>query len=485
MNVYSPERSSQLQQGMTFAERYVLLNQVGQGGMATIFQALDLHTNQKVAVKHLNLPGHLSDEEIQTRIDRFEAEAQILGLLNHPHIMALQEYLVQDSNHVMVLELLEGQELQTFVKSQKPSTRMMLKLMDQLADALEYVHSHGIIHCDLKPENIIVLKDQNLKLIDFGIARLEGVETPSSRDALVGTLSYMAPEQIQNSRVSNYQIDIYALGVVMYEIFTGSQPFVSDNPGGAMLMILNQEAPSPHLIQPALGEDLSQLILSCLKKKSQHRFLSCRQLRQFLKVVMERGFPEAQPNGPAQRAYLPQIQHFENFSLLEELVHLISHQSNGQLILWNSYQEATVWFSGGYLMHVDVKNKPYEPFQGICSLTAWESGNWMFFQRTPPQAETLAIPQSNLLIAELRKYHHEFMEYWEFYQANDIPEVVMRPSAAQISRMSEADQYLLEVIDGKLSIGQIHSILPMDRLTVMKSFKSLEDRQFLFVDRYR
>jgi len=472
-----------LQQGMTFAQRYVLLDQKGQGGMATIFRALDLETNQMVAVKHLNLPENLSEAERQTRIERFEAEVQILGLLNHANIMAIYEYIVQSDIHVMVLELLDGQELKPFVQSNHLSMRQKLLLLDQLLDALEYVHSHGIIHCDLKPENVMVINGDTVKLLDFGIARIEGSETPASRDALVGTVAYMSPEQLQNSKISHNQIDIYSLGVVMYEILTGRLPFEADNPGTAMLMILNNEPIPPDQLNPLLGQDLGTLIMTCLQKRTQHRFRQCRQLRQLLRVVIERSFPESAPNGPPERSYLPKIKPFEHFGLLPEFEQLVRAGASGQCIVWNTFMEGSLWLDQGVLIHIDIKNKAYPPLVAFSSLSVWDSGSLMFFARSAPPTKPLEMPQGEDLLSAARNYLVKYFEFWEFYQTSDIPEIIMMPSGA--ARLPDASLALLDLIDGKLCVGQLYAAMPHEPLAFMEGMKSLEDRQCIFVERYR
>jgi serine/threonine protein kinase len=471
-----------LQQGMTFSERYVLLDPKGQGGMATIFRALDLHTNQMVALKHLNLPAHLSAEEQERRISLFEAEAQILGLLDHEHIMKMHEYIVENGVHVMILELLEGQELGLFAQQNRLTIRQKLRLFEQLLEALEYIHGRGIIHCDLKPENMMVIGSGQLKLLDFGIARIEGYETPSARDALVGTLAYMAPEQIQNSRISHPQSDIYALGVVMFELLTGRLPFSGDNPGMAMLVILNEDPPSPEQLVPQIGEDLAHLILTCLHKRPQHRFLNCRQLHQLLHVITERSFPESAPDGPPTRSYLPKIKNFENFELIYDISALIDAQASGQVILWNTFNEGSIWLNQGQILHADLKNKNFTPLIAFCNLVTWESGSSLFVPRQAPGSAPIT-PQGEALLSAARKYLNEFRDYWEIYQTVDIPEVVVQPGPS--TRLTEAAQALIETIDGRLCMGQLFDILPQDRVEILKGLKSLEDRQFIFVDRIR
>lgn len=479
------ESSGILQPGTTFTERYVILEQKGQGGMATIFKAMDLLNNQFVAVKHLNLPFHLSPEERQTRIERFEAEAEILGLLEHPHIMSLHEYIVQDGQHVMILELMEGWDFKSFVKNQKPSLRQQLQLFDQLADALEYIHARGIVHCDLKPENVMITPDFQLKLFDFGIARIEGIEIPASREALVGTLHYMSPEQLKNSRITHYQIDIYALGVVMYELLTGQLPFEADNPGATMLLILHQAPHSPVNIRPELGDDLSMLIETCLQKRTEHRFKHCRQFRQLLKIVLEREFPEHQPNGPAMQRLLPVIQHFSNFELIEHLEKLIGNKASGNALIWNDFQEASLWLDHGEIRYLDIKNIKCEPLTGFFSLVCLESGNLLFISRQAPAIQPLAMPQGAQLLHQAREYLRRFLELWEFYQGTDVPEIILPPTPAQISKLPQAAQMLLECIDGKLCIAQLQALSCYDHYTLLEGLKALEDRQIIFVDRIR
>lgn len=479
------ELNGTLQAGITFADRYVILERMGQGGMATIFKAMDLLNNCMVAVKHLNLPAHLSEDEKETRIERFEAEAEILGLLDHPHIMSLQEYIVQYDQYVMILELIEGLELKTYIQTQRSTLRQQLQLFDQLADALEYIHAHGIVHCDLKPENVLVLPDGQLKLLDFGIARIEGMEIPASREALVGTLHYMSPEQLKNSRITHFQIDIYALGVIMYELLTGRLPFEADNPGSAMLMILNQEPPAPLSLRPELGNDLNMLISTCLQKRTEHRFRNCRQFRQLLKVVLERGFPEQSPQGPPIRSFLPAIEHFADFGLIHHLEQLIAGKASGNAMIWNDFQEANLWLENGELRYLDIKNKSIEALSGFYSLMCWESGNLLFIQRSVPATPPLSIPQGAALLQQARQYLQRYLELWEFYQGPDIPEIILQPTPTQISKLSEPTQMLLESMDGKLCIAQLQALLNYDLLTLLEALKSLEDRQIIFVDRIR
>ena len=465
-----------LEPGVTFANRYVIVDIKGQGGMAIIYRALDLHTHQQVAIKHLMFDPQASPEERETRIQRFDSEARLLQLLNHPYILKLFDY--NPEQHYMVLELLEGLDFKTHVSVNQLSPRAILVLLVQLAEALEDVHAHGIVHCDLKPDNVII-ENNKVKLLDFGIARLPGGENHASRNSLVGTLEYMSPEQIQNPRSTFPQSDIFAFGVLMYELFTGQLPFAADNPAMATYAILNQEPHAPHEQLPHLGTDLSHLILTCLQKTPQHRFFSCRQLQPLLRLLAERVF--SGDGTQAQTALLPRVRSFDNFGLEPLIQSLLSQDLTGQCLIWNSFQEGGLWIGLGRILRVDLKGKQMEPEAMLQDILAWDSGNLLFVPRDT--ASGVWNPVSNAQLESARLYRQTFTQLWFDYQDADLPEVIMRPQ--RTDTLSPAALQLLESIAGTPCVGQLHSQLALDRLSLLQGMKELEDRQMLFVERVR
>jgi hypothetical protein len=465
-----------LEPGTTFANRYVIVDIKGQGGMAVIYRAMDLHSHQQVAIKHLLFDPAATPEERETRIQRFDSEARLLQLLDHPYILKLLDY--SPEQHYMVLELLEGLDFKTHVMTYELSPRAILILLGQLAEALEEVHTRGIVHCDLKPDNVII-ENNKVKLLDFGIARLPGGDSHASRHALVGTMEYMAPEQIQNNRSAFPQSDIFSFGVLMYELFTGQLPFAADNPAMATYAILNQDPVPPYELLPQLGTDLSHLILTCLQKTPQHRFFSCRQLQPLLRLLAERVFTGE--GYQAQTSLLPRVRHFEDFGLETLVKTLLEEEQTGQCLLWNSFQEGGLWIGLGRILRVDLKGKQLEPETMLQDLMAWDSGNLLFVPRDT--ASGVWNPVSNAQIESAHHYRQAFSQLWMDYQDADLPEVIMRPQ--RTDTLSVVALQLLESIDGSLCVGQLHSVLAFDRLTLLQALKELEDRQMLFIERVR
>ncbi|HEY9843666.1 MAG TPA: protein kinase [Candidatus Obscuribacterales bacterium] len=471
-----------LAKGMAIAQRYMILAEFGQGGTATVYQAMDLQNSQMVALKHLNLPPTLNPEERELRIQRFRNEAAVMRLVDHPHIMGFHELLEIDGEYFMALEFLAGPGLDKLAPQLRNQPARLLDLIDQIADALEHIHARGIVHLDIKPENILVVNDgQTAKLLDFGIARIEGMETPASSHALVGTVSYMSPEQLQNSKLTEAQSDIYSLGVMMYEVFTGRLPYEAEHHGMAILMIMNQEPVAPVQLNPGLGEDLNQLILICMHKEAQHRFTNCRQLRQLMRVVRQRVFG----GGPVPaQPVLPRIRMFKDFSFAQGIQKLVQSAASGQLLVWTSYEEGGVWLTEGKVLFADIKNKNFDAIQAFKDILCWESGNFIYIPggQLPADKEPLALPTSELL-RSATAYAQEHAELWDSYREKDLPEMTMMPGTHD--KLPDAAWMLVEMIDGNRCVGKLQASILESRIEVLKALQSLEDRQCLFVERIR
>lgn len=468
-----------LAKGMAVAQRYAIMEEYGQGGTATVYQAMDLMTNQLVALKHLNLPITLNAAERELRIQRFQNEGTVMGLVDHPHIMGFHEMIEADGEYYMALELLQGVSLDKLAPTLRHQPARLLDLIDQIADALEHIHARGIVHLDIKPENILVIDNgQNAKLLDFGIARIEGMDTPASRNSLVGTVSYMSPEQLQNSKLTQAPSDIYSLGVMMYEVFTGMLPYNADNHGAAILMIMNHEPAPPVQLNPLVGEDLNQLILTCMHKEPQHRFTNCRQLRQLLRVVRQRSLAS-----PGQ-ALLPKIRMFKQFSFGQAINRLVENNGSGQLMAWTSFDEGNVWLHNGNILLADIKNKNLDPAQAFLDILCWESGNFIYIPggQVPAGRSTIRTNAYDLL-AQAHEYNRRYQILWDMYQEMDIPEVIVMPGSGE--QLPEAAWMLLEMIDGNHCIGQMHANMPYSRMELIEAIQNMDDRQFLFVERVR
>lgn len=259
---------------------YRILEKVGGGGMGVVYKAEDTKLGRLVALKFL--PEALSTD--RASVERFQREARSASALNHPHICTIYDIDEHDGRQFIVMELLEGQTLKHHIAGQPLPTKQVLELGLQIADALEAAHAKGIIHRDLKPGNIIVSPRGQAKLLDFGLVRLlpaasEAIATDTLTEtrAVIGTLPYMAPEQVRGEKVDAHA-DIYALGAVLYEMGTGQRPFPEELATRLTDDILHKPPAAPSRLNPELPAELERIILKCLEKDPEKRYHSASEL---------------------------------------------------------------------------------------------------------------------------------------------------------------------------------------------------------------
>jgi serine/threonine-protein kinase len=251
---------------------YRLLGLLGKGGMGEVYAADAPDESGLVAVKIL--PPELATQT--EPLARFELEAKLLGRLNHPHIVRTMGAGTTDGLHYLVMELIDGQTLSERIKQTPPMSRpVALGIIRDIAAALDTAHAAGIVHRDIKPSNILLrstTEGVEAVLTDFGIAKLvQDATTSLTQSNLVGTLDYIAPEQIIASREVDHRADIYALGVIAYQLLVGQHPF-GGSPAALLFAHLNQPAPDPREVQPDFSRSLSQALLKALAKKPDERY---------------------------------------------------------------------------------------------------------------------------------------------------------------------------------------------------------------------
>jgi tRNA A-37 threonylcarbamoyl transferase component Bud32 len=257
----------------TKIEHYEIVERLGQGGMGAVYRATDTMLEREVALKMLR-PEYAADPLFA---ERFRAEAVTLARLSHPNIATLFGFVRDASQLCMVMELATGETLGSLLKRTGAlSWERAILLTGQMLDALQYAHDHGVVHRDIKPTNLMVGQDDHLKLMDFGIARLMGTTRVTQMGFTVGTLEYMAPEQIRGEDVDG-RADIYAVGVVLYEIVTGQLPFKSSREQALMFAHLQQEVVPPRTHRPNLPWHLSDVIVRALAKAPGDRYSSARE----------------------------------------------------------------------------------------------------------------------------------------------------------------------------------------------------------------
>ena len=249
--------------------RYEILEEIGRGGMAVVYRARCHRLNRYVAVKILK--EELSRDEDFRR--RFYAESQAVAMLSHPNIVAV--YDVNHSNDIdyIVMELIDGLTLKQYMQQRGAlSWREALHFATQIAKALEHAHSRGIIHRDIKPHNIMILKDGSVKVADFGIARLNSSQNTLTREAL-GSVHYISPEQAKGAQV-DARSDLYSLGVVMYEMLTGKPPYDGESPVAIAIQHINATPVPPRQLNPAIPLGLQQITLHAMCSDLSARYAS-------------------------------------------------------------------------------------------------------------------------------------------------------------------------------------------------------------------
>ena len=260
----------QLQPGQMLGA-YRILNKVGQGGMATVYKAYQPSMDRNVAIKVL--PSQLA--ESKEFVTRFRQEARTIARLEHPHILPVFDFGEDDGVTYFVMRFLEAGTLKNRMEAGPLDLDEIDRIFTQLAEALGYAHSHGVVHRDLKPANALVDSSGNLFLTDFGIAKLLESASPrlTQTDAIMGTPAYISPEQAQAGSVDQ-RSDIYSLGIILYEMVTGRVPFVADTPLAVILKHLNEPLPLPSALKGDIPPAIEQVILKALAKNPDDRFVN-------------------------------------------------------------------------------------------------------------------------------------------------------------------------------------------------------------------
>ncbi len=257
-------------QGLLLDNRYEIMDVIGTGGMAVVYRAHDRLLNRDVAIKILK-DDFANDSDFRRR---FHTEAQAVAKLQHPNIVSVYDVNRTDNIEYIVMELVEGITLKEYIdKKGALSTGEFLHFAPQIAAALEHAHNRGVIHRDIKPQNILILKDGSLKVTDFGIARFTQNQQVTMTDEALGSVHYVSPEQARGSQI-DARSDIYSMGVVMYEMLTGRLPFEGDTPVAVVLQHINSVPLAPREIDPNIPESLEQIVLHAMASDIGSRYAS-------------------------------------------------------------------------------------------------------------------------------------------------------------------------------------------------------------------
>jgi serine/threonine protein kinase len=276
--------------------QYEIISKIGTGGMATVYRARQTSIDRDVAIKVLRA-DLIEDVDFA---ERFQREARTIASLSHLHILKVFDYGHQGGLAYLVMELLEGGSLSRLIHQGGPlPIARANRLLDQIAQALDYAHQRGIIHRDLKPDNVLLDKSGNAFLTDFGIAKLLNETTSLTRTGtMMGTPAYMAPE-LWSGQPADARADIYALGVILYEMLTGKSPFLGDTPFRIMHMHIYEPVAPVRNFNADLPEGTDSVLGKALAKDREARYASAGQLAEAFRVMVETQGPSGRPAGSA------------------------------------------------------------------------------------------------------------------------------------------------------------------------------------------
>ncbi|MDD5952459.1 MAG: Stk1 family PASTA domain-containing Ser/Thr kinase [Oscillospiraceae bacterium] len=260
--------------GKRLDARYEIQELIGVGGMAYVYKAYDIIDDRTVAIKILK-EEFLGNQDFQRR---FKNESKAIAMLDHPNIVKVYSVSFGDRMQYIVMEYIDGITLKEYMdRQQEVSWKEAIHFVSQILKALHHAHENGIIHRDIKPQNIMLLQDGTIKVTDFGIARFSDSETRTMTDKAIGSVHYIAPEQARGD-LTDGKTDVYSVGVMLYEMITGQLPFEADNAVSVAIMQLQTEPKPPREINPAIPVGLEEITLKAMQKDPQKRYQSAREM---------------------------------------------------------------------------------------------------------------------------------------------------------------------------------------------------------------
>lgn len=277
--------------GKILADRYELIDKIAEGGMARVYRGRDLLLKRTVAVKVLK--DQMTGDTAFIR--RFEREAQSAAALSHPHIVNIHDVGEQDGIYYMVMEYVEGKNLKDYIREKgRIPVREAVQITRQIAEALEQAHAAGVIHRDIKPQNILFSSNGKVKVTDFGIAIAGDGVTVTFGDEIIGSVQYISPEQARGEQADK-QSDLYSLGIVFYEMVTGKVPFGGESPVAVAMKHIQDEIIPPRQLAGDIPEGLEQIILRAVEKDLAERYKNAGELLADLSFAEDNILPGSQP----------------------------------------------------------------------------------------------------------------------------------------------------------------------------------------------
>jgi tetratricopeptide (TPR) repeat protein/tRNA A-37 threonylcarbamoyl transferase component Bud32 len=286
----------ELTTGSTFAGRYQIIEELGKGGMGKVYKAHDTDLKEKVAIKLIK-PEVAADKNT---IERFRNELKFARKIRHKNVCQMYDLNREEGTHYITMEYVHGEDLKRLIRKMgQMSAGQVISIAMQVCEGMAEAHRLGVVHRDLKPQNIMVDEEGNARIMDFGIARSVKGKGITGAGVMIGTPEYMSPEQVEGKE-SDQRSDIYSLGVILYEMVTGRVPFEGDTPLIVAVKHKTEMPPEPRTINSQIPEDLNSIILRCMNKDKEKRYQSAGEVRSELENI-EKGIPAAERVVPKRK----------------------------------------------------------------------------------------------------------------------------------------------------------------------------------------
>ena len=294
--------------------RYEIQELIGVGGMATVYKARDIKDNRTVAIKILKDEFSNNGDFIR----RFKNESKAISVLSHPNIVKVYDVSFGDVMQYIVMEYIDGITLKEYLDQQRNSIdwKMAVYFASQILKAIQHAHEKGIVHRDVKPQNMMLLQDGTIKVTDFGIARFSNMETRTMTDKAIGSVHYIAPEQAKGDRTDG-KSDVYSIGVMLYEMLTGKLPFEADSAVSVAIMQLQSDPQPPRDLNPDIPVGLEEITLRAMRKEPSQRYATAEEMLKDLQkisknpsVVFNYEYPEEDDtdNVPEEESYAKYVE---------------------------------------------------------------------------------------------------------------------------------------------------------------------------------
>src|SRR5512147_1989518 len=266
--------------------RYNIIGELGQGAMGTVYKAVDPLIDRVVAIKTITLSLALDEKDEYEA--RFYQEAKAAGRLSHPNIVTIYDVGKSGDVAYIAMEFLQGRELRDILNdNQRLPVDQVIDIVAQVAVGLAYAHEHDIVHRDVKPSNIMVVRDGHVKITDFGIARMASASVRTQTGMVLGSPKYMSPEQVMG-KLADRRSDIFSLGVMLYEMLTGQAPFNGENVNAIMYQTLNTVPPPPSTLRPGVPDMLNFIVAKALAKDLDDRYQNAKEFADDLRACRDR-----------------------------------------------------------------------------------------------------------------------------------------------------------------------------------------------------